>query len=59
MNIRKFKRLVKKSLDITFEDIVDTPPEKREAVDELMDRVARKSCEEQNKLLRGSNDKNH
>lgn len=52
MNVRKFKRLVKKSLDITFEDIVSTPPEKQEAVDELMERVARKSCEEQNKLLR-------
>ena len=55
MKTKKFKRLAKKSLDITFEDIVNTPPEKREAVDELMDRVARKTCEEQNKLLKESN----
>lgn len=52
MKTKKFKRLAKKSLGITFEDIVSTPPEKQEAVDELMDRVARKSCEEQNKLLK-------
>ena len=58
MSKRKFKRLAKKSLDITFADIVNTPPEKKKAVDELMDRVARKSCEMQNNILKDYDNEN-
>lgn len=35
--------------EITFEDIVRTPPEKQEQANALIDKCIKLSCEEQNK----------
>lgn len=35
--------------EITFKDLVRTPPEKQEQIDALIDKCIKLSCEEQNK----------